>query len=367
MSMLFNLLKAKVNNFVGRPLPVKLTLALTFMCNSRCKTCNIWQIYRKSPEKIKDELTAEDWKRLFNEIRDNLIWIEFTGGEPFLRKDIDEIVIYAYNNTSISAGGITTNGIISKGILPIIEKIIRDIPSSKILNIGISLDGVSEIHDEIRGVPGNFEKAVWLFSKLKELKHQYKNLFVHFAYTISQYNAGKFEEFYKFLKENYGVTISEITITFEHSTEYYGRKLDKKIYENFKNNLIKDVEFYLNTLKIENKTSYLDIFHRIKLSFYSFYVKNIPKFVKEPEKMIIPCVAGKYSAYIDPYGNVYPCTQWLIKLGNIKEQSFKDIWLSSKAEEVRKLIKNNKCPNCWTPCEAQPSWVMNFGILRGWW
>ncbi|HEC67280.1 MAG TPA: SPASM domain-containing protein [Candidatus Desulfofervidus auxilii] len=83
--------------------------------------------------------------------------------------------------------------------------------------------------------------------------------------------------------------------------------------------------------------------------------------------MIIPCSAGTYSSYIDPYGNVYPCTQWNFKFGNLKENSFKEIWWSKKAEKVRELIKNGKCPNCWTPCEAQPSWVMNFGIIKGWW
>jgi len=365
MSTVLNILKTKVNGFFGKALPIKLTLALTYMCNSRCKTCHIWQIYKKSPEKIKNELTTEDWKKLFDEIGNNLRWIEFTGGEPFLRKDIDEIVVYAYNNTSISAGGITTNGILSKKVLKIVEKIIERIPNNKMLNIGISLDGVPEVHNKIRGISGNFEKAVWLFNELKELKYLHKNLTVHFAYTISQYNAGKFIEFYNFLKENYDIFINEITMTFEHFTDYYGRELNGELAYNFKNNLIKDVKCYLSILKSENISE--DLFNRIKLSFYKFYLKNIPKFVNKPKEMIIPCVAGKYSAYVDPNGNVYPCTSWLVRLGNIKEMSFKEIWWSKKAEEVRKSIISGMCPNCWTPCEAQPSWVMNFGLLKGWW
>ncbi|MCD6500402.1 radical SAM protein [bacterium] len=364
MNITFKILKTKINDFIRKTLPIKLTLALTFMCNSKCKTCNIWKIYKKSPEKVREELTTKDWKKLFDEIGNNLGWIEFTGGEPFLRKDIDEVVIYAYNNTAISAGGLTTNGIISKRILQVVKRIVENIPNGKILNIGISVDGVPEVHDEIRGISGNFEKAAWLFDKLKELKYIHKNLAVHFAYTISQYNAGKFRDFYDFMKESYGVSIDEITVTFEHFTEYYGRKFDRGSYESFKINLIKDIKYYLQKI---NENRHKNLFHRIKLAFYKFYLRNIPEFVNKPRKMIIPCVAGKYSAYIDPYGNVYPCTQWLLKLGNLKERSFKEIWWGKKAEEVRKSIKNSKCPNCWTPCEAQPSWVMNFGLLRGWW
>ena len=112
-------------------------------------------------------------------------------------------MIYAYNNTAISAGGLTTNG---KRTLQVVEKIVDNIPNNKIQNIGVSLDGVPEVHDEIRGISGNFEKAVWLFDKLKELRYRHKNLAV--------YNAGKFRDFYDFMRENYEVSIDENNCNF---------------------------------------------------------------------------------------------------------------------------------------------------------
>jgi len=368
MKFAFQILNSKKNNILrNKPLPIKLTLALTFLCNSKCKTCGIWKIYKNNPDKYKEELNADDWKKLFDEIGNNLAWIEFTGGEPLLKKDSIDIVSYTYNNTSIFAGGITTNAVSPKDSYKKINIILEKIPNNKMLNVGISLDGVPKLHDEIRGIKGNFEKAIYLFNELKELKQQYKNLNVHFAYTISQYNVGKFEEFYNFVKKNCGISIDEITITFEHFTDYYAREYGtlNNPYKQFKEGIERDVTFYTDVLKKERKLK--DLFNKIKSTFYNFYLKNIPNFINEPKKMIIPCSAGRYSSYIDPYGNVYPCTQWNFKLGNLKENSFKEIWWSKKAREVRKLIKNGKCPNCWTPCEAQPSWVMNFGILRGWW
>ena len=361
MSLAFQILKSKINKTVGRPLPVKLTLALTSLCNSRCKICNVWKVYKEFPERPKEELTTKDWKKLFDEIGANLGWIDFTGGEPTLKKDMKETIIYAYNNTAISAATLTTNAILAKSI-KIIEKTLCEIPKNKILIVGISLDGVPEVHDKIRGVKRNFEKALRLFNEFKTLKKQYRNLIVNFAYTISEYNAGKFGIFYNFLKENYGVFISDIRMAFEHFTEYYGKKFNEKSYENIKNNLLNDVSHYFKILKNRNISS--DTFHKAKSAFYEFYLKNIPTFVSNPQKMIIPCVAATHSAYIDPYGTVYPCTQWKTKLGNIKERNFKEIWWEDTAKKLRNLVKQQKCPNCWTPCEAQPSWIMGLWMLK---
>ena len=367
MKLVGQILNSQLNNLLfKKPIPIKITLALTFLCNSRCKICNIWKIYKDYPKKYKQELSVDEWKRFLREIRTDLGWIEFTGGEPLLKKEALDVVLFAYNNMSIYAGGIVTNAVFWQNSYDKINQILKEIPGDRILNVGISLDGISVVHDKIRGIEGNFEKAVLLFRKLRMLKKQYKNLNVHFAYTISQYNCGRFEEFYDCLKTNYGVNIDEITVTLEHFTAYYALEASESNnpYEPFKDKIKRDIFFYINALKVEKN---FNIFNNLRSTFYAFYLKKMLEFIDNPKKMVIPCVAGTYSAYVDPYGNVYPCTQWNIKLGNLREKPFKEIWYCEKAKEVRKLIKNKKCPNCWTPCEAQPSWIINFGLLRGWW
>ena len=115
MKFAFQILNSIKNNMLwNKPLPIKLTLALTFLCNSKCKTCSIWKIYKENPDKYKEELNIDDWKKLFDEIGNSLGWVEFTGGEPLLKKDVVDIVSYAYKNTSIFAGGITTNAVSPK-------------------------------------------------------------------------------------------------------------------------------------------------------------------------------------------------------------------------------------------------------------
>jgi len=366
MSFGFQLLKTKIMGSMGKYSPIKLTIALTFLCNSRCKTCGIWKMYLENPEKFKMELTTEEWKKLFDEVGTSLAWVEFTGGEPTLRKDSSKIISYAYNKTGILAGGLTTNAVAPKRSLRVISDVLSNIPENKILNVGISLDGLPEIHNEIRGINGNFENAVSLFQDLKSIQDEHPNLRVHFAYTISRYNAGKFREFFEYMQGTYDISIKDITITIEHFTEYYNKhnEYTSNPYNDFKNLLINDIYYILKLSRKEEVPSY---FEKVKQAFYQFYLKEIPKFISDPRRMVIPCVAGRYSAYIDPYGNVYPCTQWLVKLGNLREKTFRKIWHGEETRKIRNLITQEKCPNCWTPCEAQPSWVMNFGVLRGWW
>ncbi|MFX0140820.1 MAG: SPASM domain-containing protein, partial [Candidatus Hodarchaeota archaeon] len=313
-----------------------------------------------NPDKIKKEMKIIDWKNIFDELSKDLIWVEFTGGEPLLKKNIVEIITYCYNNTSIIAGGLITNAVSPKRSYLYIKRIIKQIKSNKIFNVGISLDGVPEIHDKLRGIKNNFENVIWLWKRLNELKKQYKNLHIHFAYTISYYNAGNFKKFYNYLTKNFNTTIEDITITMQHTSFFYKKNKNKIQPHNKKliKNIKKDVYEYMHIFK-KNKFSKL-LFINTKLIFYKFYLKKLQIFLENPEKMVIPCAAGTFSSYIDPYGNIYPCIQWDIKFGNLKKYSLKKIWWNVTTEEKREQITQGKCPNCWTPCEAQPSFLSNF-------
>jgi len=366
-NLITRIFKSKLINTIGKPIPFKLTIAPTFLCNSRCKTCNIWKIYKEKPEKIYDELEFNSWKRLFDEIGNNLIWVEVTGGEPTLCSNIDRIMSYIYRKTGIVACGLTTNGIFPQKALKIIRNLLRTIPTHKTLVVGISLDGEPQLHDTIRGVKGSFEKALWLYKNLKMLKENHDNLVIHFSYTISRYNAGKFNSFYKFLRKSQNISITDITVTLEHYTHFYHKLQITQInpYNDFYKRIIDDISTYLR-LFMRNEKRIDGVLNKARFNFYRFYIKKIPAFLNNPKKMIIPCTAGTSSAYIDPYGNVYPCTSWALVLGNLKKHSFREIWWSNLARKVRKKIINGECVNCWTPCEAQPSWTYNLGLLRGW-
>ena len=94
--------------------------------------------------------------------------------------------------------------------------------------------------------------------------------------------------------------------------------------------------------------------------FKKMFLISAIDFLKKPNKMVIPCAALVCSCFIDPFGFVYPCSIYDQKLGNVRETSFYNIWHSHTANKLRKSIKEGKCPNCWSPCEAEPSFLLSL-------
>jgi len=143
---------AAFHNF-GMPhmLPLNFTVSVTYHCNSRCKTCNVWR-------KRVNEFTLGEFDRTFKGIGKTAYWFTFSGGEPFLRKDLVDICHSAYRHCQPGIINIPTNGILP-GIADRVREIVEACYKSQII-INLSLDGVGEKHDAIRGVPGNFDAAM---------------------------------------------------------------------------------------------------------------------------------------------------------------------------------------------------------------
>jgi Fe-coproporphyrin III synthase len=338
--------------------PLKLTVLVTFMCQSRCNHCDIWKFYLKgAPEKVRSELTLDDYRRLFQSVSDSLVWVEFAGGEPTMRRDFDQIINSAYDLTRISTAGFTTNGLNPDRVVGQVSNVLRH-TGSKPLTVGVSVDGDETVYPLVRGV-NSFRRVMSTFERLRSLATAQPGLRPHIAYTISRFNAGRFQEFYDAVSREYEVGINEISITFEHFVGFYFQsfnQIEDSGRPKFNDLLMKDIASLTRIRKAESQSSLLSP----RRQFYDFYIKHIKDYVQHPASQVIPCTASRLSAFVDPYGNVQPCSMWNQVIGNIKTESFEQIWNSEKNAEARETIAGERCPNCWTPCEAQPSWLGNL-------
>ena len=118
-------------------MPMNITLSVTDRCNSRCKTCNVWKVYRKNPKKAKEELTLEEYERIFRNFK-NLFWVTITGGEPFLRNDLRYIIVSLYDATKPKFLTIATNALLTKKIVDDVRYIVKKCPNMKIF-VNLSL------------------------------------------------------------------------------------------------------------------------------------------------------------------------------------------------------------------------------------
>lgn len=333
--------KISLSNINSLKLPYKLAFAITYKCNSKCQTCNIWkknQINELSLKEIEE----------FSEKNNFFSWFNLTGGEPFLRKDLVSIVDTFLNNSpNFLFLNLTTNGLLPDLIKEKVQDIISlHIPMAIVV---VSLDGPKEIHDSIRGVNGSWDKAIETYKLLRELSEGEKNFKTFLGYTLSSFNHGKIEETYSSVKELIPkIKPKDFHFNLFHFSEQYYSNVNKN----------------QNLTKIEYKEKLINDLKKIeKMKEKSFpvpiqflekkYVQLAKKFVKT-NKTPLSCKVIQTSCFIDPEGNVYPCSIYNRNLGNLRnfDYDLKKILKLDFVKQLTKEIENLECPNCWTPCEA---------------
>ncbi|MBI4778179.1 radical SAM protein [Candidatus Desantisbacteria bacterium] len=325
--------------------PMSLTVSVTYRCNSRCKTCNVYA-------RQADELSVEELSKIFKSIGQDVYWLTISGGEPFLRKDIVEICKSAYENCSPRIINIPTNGILSKIIPGRVEEILQACAESEVI-INLSLDGIGKEHDEIRNVKGNFDRAMETYEGLRRLK--YPNLTLGIHTVISKFNVTEIPEIYKYVVSSLKPD-SFITEIAEQRVELDTMGADiTPSFEDYS----RAVDFLSERIK-ENKFSGIS---RVTQGFRLQYYELVKKILKQ-RRQIIPCYAGFASAQIAPDGDVWTCCVRASSMGNLREAGYdlKRVWFSRQAEVLRKGIKKGEC-YCPLANAAYTNMLCNFRSL----
>jgi MoaA/NifB/PqqE/SkfB family radical SAM enzyme len=321
--------------------PINLTFSVTNVCQSRCKTCNIWELYDKQPQKRNEELTLEEIEKIFRSMGHVYVF-NISGGEPFLRKDITEIIEAACNNLSPGVVHIPTNAIaknrLERKTREILEVLQQKCPSTQ-LTIKPSLDHIGPKHDEIRGVKGNFDKVMEVFYRLKELQSDYPNFHVELGTVISRWNIDDIPEIAQYVTQ-LGVDSYRNEIAEQRSEMF-----------NTENNITPDSEQYEQAIGFfvrqirENMKSRL-LFQRITNAFRLVYYALAIRIIKE-NSQVIPCYAGISNVHMTPYGDIWACCTlgYDKPMGNLRDYNydFKTLWTSSGAQEVRAYIRDRNC------------------------
>ena len=309
-------------------LPINYTISLLYRCNSRCKTCFIW-------EKDVKELTAEEYEKIFKSLGSSPVWVTFSGGEPFLRDDLTEIVTSFANICKPKLINIPTNGLLTERIVNFTKKILSTLKRSSLI-INLSLDHLDDRHDEIRGVKGNFTKAINTFKELKKIKNP--NLSVGIHTVISRFNVKDIKEIFTELTslspDSYILEVAEERV--ELNT--VGKEITP---------LLEDYIEALNFIKEKlNQFSPRGIYPKLAKAFRLEYYDLTQKyFLGTPPP--IPCYAAFASCQITPEGEVWSCCIKGESMGNLKDFNlhFPSLWKSKLAKEVRKKIKRGCfCP-----------------------
>lgn len=298
------------------------SIIITYRCNARCNMCGCW----KDPSKPSEELTIDAIKKL-----PQMKFVNITGGEPFIRLDIDEIIAELYKKTNRIV--ISTNGYFTDRILKTCQKYPQ-------IGIRISIEGLKETNDAIRGIPDGFDRGYGVLKKLVELGHED----IGFGMTVQDSNCMDLIKLYDIACE---LGLEFATATLHNS--FYFRKTDNKIID--KPKVAKAFEELINKM-IKSKSP--------KKWFRAYFNHGLINYMYDNERLL-PCKMGTNGFFLDPFGNVLPCngSDKPMIMGNINNQSWDDIWNSDQAEEVRRAVKN--CPkNCWMIGSVSPAMKENL-------
>ena len=300
--------------------PTDCSVILTYRCQMRCKMCNIWE----NPTDHRKEITPSVLEKL-----PQLKVINITGGEPFVRKDIDEFAEIALRKAKTVV--VSTSGWHVDRILSFCEKFPE-------VGIRISIEGLSRNNDNLRGRDGGFDRAMRVITELKRRGH--KN--IGFGITVSNHNSKDLLPMYE-LSRSLGLELA--TATFHNS--FYFHKGDNEVTN-------KD-EVIANFLKLANLQ--IREMHP-KLWLRSLFNLGLIRYTLNQRRML-PCEAGTENFFIYPYGDIYPCNgledrYWKKKMGNINDcENFLDLWYSEDATKVRSLVSTCQ-KNCWMVGTAAP-------------
>ena len=310
-------------------LPVNITVSVSYRCNSRCKTCNVWLLPN-------DDLTLAEWDRVFESLGRAPYWFTFSGGEPTLRKDLPghggervPALPARGSSTSRRTGSSTRSSPAGS------SSVLQAAPKSEVI-INLSLDGVGCQHDEIRGVRNNWTHAMATYSALKELKRDYKNLTVGIHTVISNFNVDLFAELCEYVQrelkpDSYITEIAEERV--ELDTVGLG--------------ITPTVEKYtvaIDTLLESMRDQHLTGVAEVTQAFRRQYYELVKRTLRE-HRQVIPCMAGVASAQIAPNGDVWTCCISAQSMGNLREHDydFGSVWRTGEADELRRSIKAGEC------------------------
>ena len=312
------------------------TVIVTYRCNARCTMCNRY----KCPSKPEEELSIETIKKL-----PKMYFTNITGGEPFIREDLSDIVRELYKKSDRIV--ISTNGFFTDRII----KLCEEFPN---VGIRISIEGLEETNNKIRGLEDGFNRGYSTLKKLVDMKHPD----VGFGMTVQDANAKDLVELYK--------------LSDELNMEFATASLHNSFYFVEAKNIIKDrlmvgqeFEKLINELLKSNSP---------KKWFRAYFNHGLINYIFG-QKRLLPCDMAFDTFFIDPYGDVMPCNGTKEKevMGNLNKQTWEELWNSEQADKVRNKVRH--CDRqCWMIGSVSPAmhkyiwkpawWVIKHKFLR---
>jgi len=323
-------------------LPYKVTFVATYHCNFRCEMCNIWQ------KKSVDEMTPDEVARFFRQWS-QFRWVHLTGGELFMRRDLDDLVAAIQANCrSMFLLNFPTTGWFGDKTVSLVENTLaRGVGR---LMVTISLDGPRDLHDRLRGLPGSWDRAIETFRRLRAIRR--RNFQTVIGLTLIPANASAVDDTLAAVRAVIpDFRRDELHLNVGHASGHYfdneGYALDTRHAD-----ILRTIAAHRdhNGGGLHPVRFLEDRYQALVAAYY------------DTGKSPLPCTALSSSCFVDAYWNLFACSIWSEKVGNLRDNGFDlgALWRSDRRRDLRAAVEEERCSHCWTPCEAYPTILGNL-------
>ncbi|MGZ3417676.1 MAG: radical SAM protein [Polyangiales bacterium] len=319
----------RVARRIGRPLvlPSSLTVSVLYACNSRCKSCRIYETKARV-------LTVDEYRRIFRSLGRSPRWVTISGGEPFLRKDLSAVVSELWDACRPSVINLPTNASLTDSVETQVDAIAHKARDAKII-VNVSLDAIGTRHDEIRGLPGNFARAEETLARLRRLKQKRPNLTVGVHTVLSRHNEHDFP------------AIADAILALDPDS-YIAEVAERRV----ELGTTGDADLPPSNESVARALAHLrrrarrarTLIEALVTGLRHEYYDVLERHTHAPRE-VLPCYAAITSAHIMPEGKVWACCVLGETLGELRavDYDFPTVWWSAAAAKIRARIKREQC------------------------
>jgi MoaA/NifB/PqqE/SkfB family radical SAM enzyme len=325
--------------------PSYLIFQITSRCNSRCLTGFNWQ---RLDDPEKNDLRLDEIEKVSTGYGP-LLQLTLGGGEPFLRDDIVEICRLFNLQNDVQHITIPTNALRSQETRQLTEQILRRCDLNY-LRIMLSLDGIGQEHDRIRGVPGNYEKLQETYRELVDLRKHHSNLGIEIATVLSALNSDSIRNTIDAVAKEFPDIDKQAVVLVRGDARMQASKAV-------------DTETYRSTmeyLRDRNASRRTNLIARLFTAVFNLNTEAVVAHL-ERGKLPLKCLAGERLLVLTPEGTVYPCELLDRPLGNVRDfdYSIKSILATPQAQKALTFIRSGGC-SCTHECAIHASLLLNW-------
>jgi sulfatase maturation enzyme AslB (radical SAM superfamily) len=323
--------------------PTVLIYNCTWVCDARCEMCNNWKHGDRKSDmtlaQLEPAMSHPFWGAIEN--------LNISGGEPTTRNDLPEMVVMFHRHLPrMRKIGINTTGLTPHRAIPMLTRIVEFCAEHDLLiSARVSLDGIGDIHDQVRHVKNGFEKARETIEAMQALSQKHANFQFGIAATIFATNLNDAENILTWARAK------KLDIVF-NMLRFTDAMLNNK-------ELQETIGFHEREEEFMRKFFVDRVQEESLLSGQSFLYLHYADMIANGYKRTMPCPFRSQGLLLNPYGDLHYCEN-SESIGNVLTTPAGELYFKAENLAHREHIKETVCPTCLSPCQVNVGAMKQF-------